>query len=330
MVVALVGAALVIGFLLGSGSVRETPDALTRLGVSAETNGLATAIDGLDDTLLAVATNGGQAMDVVMWLPRGRLVTRPAPVAWSAVTMDQEPFESFAAFDSSGRYVALAAPVPGESSSALMAGRIEEIVAVATRVTDYTWHVTEPHQLALVIAEGDTRTLHAMLGAPRSLSPLGEIPDGHRLAAWGPWGVVTSHEGRLHFQDPADVIEGDLLGAGRDVVVVGGDEVVVFDAAARRVVVALDAADVSVAAVEDASGRIALGGPDGIVVFEADGTEMTRLDHRFVERLDWSSDGRFLVFADRIDVFVFDLQTDTVTTTGLGPSEAVLFRGSGG
>lgn len=328
---ALVVAALVVGFLLGTGSVLESPEPSTRLGVAAETNGLATAIDGLEDTLLVVATNGSRAMDIVMWPPRGALSTRPAPIAWAAVTVDGLPFGDFASFDASGRYIALAAPVASEASAVLMAGRLEEQVVVATGVTGHAWHQTEPHQLAVAIEEDGKTTLHVMLGAPMSLSPVGELPDGARLVAWLQGGYLIrlggELEGVLAFAGGGGGFEGELIGADAHGLMLAIDEgVSVMDETFRPEQAWYVAYDGTVAAREPDTGRIAIGGPQGMLVVTADGDRIAGLEHPFVERLDWSSDGRFIVFADRVDVFVFDLETGEVRATGLGPSEAVMFR----
>lgn len=320
--------ALAVGLLVGSG-VRDgaTATPLTKLGLAAEERGLASAIDGLDDALLVVATNGGRAMDVVMWPPSGALSLRPAPVAWSAVTIDGLPFEDFAAFDSSGRYVALAAPVAAESTAVLMAGRLEEQVVVASRVTGYAWHVSEPHQLAIAIEEDDVTSVEVMLGAPMSVMPVTELQPGAKLRAWGPWGFLTSQDGFLALSSVEFGVEGEFLGAGREVIVVATDGGVgVFPVGHRGGPSTSLAFDGHTAAVESETGRIAVGGPEGLLVVTAEGEPVVELEHPFVERLDWSSDGRFIVFADRVDVFILDLETGEVTPTGLGPTEAVMFR----
>jgi hypothetical protein len=330
VVLALVVAALVAGFLLGTGSVRESPEPLTRLGVAAEANGLAVAVDGLEDTLLVVATNGGRAMDIVMWPPHGALSMRAAPIAWTAVTIDGFPFGGFAAFDSSGRYLALAAPVSAESSAVLMAGRLEEQVVVATGVTGYAWNTSDPHQLAVEVEEDGLTRIRVMLGAPMSLVPATDLPANASLEAWGPWGFLTSVDDHLVLESIELRVRGEFLGAGPEVIVVATDtgvEVIEVGSRGDGGRMALDFRG-SVAAVEAATGRVAIGGPDGLVAVTAEGARIAEIEHPFVERLDWSSDGRFIVFADRVDVLVLDLETGEITATGLGPSEAVMLRAS--
>lgn len=319
--------ALIAGVVLGAQRAREDPPAaVTMLGLDAEQHGLSRVVDGLDDTLLAAATNGGQAMDLVLWLPRGALIVRPAPIAWTAVTIDQDPFEDFAAFDSSGRYVALATPVAREASSVVLAGRLEEIVAVSTDVTSYVWHVSEPHQLAMVVDDGARRTLELMLGAPRTVVVERELAPGEELYAWGPWGFLTGVGGVLRTSGTGIEIEGEFLGAGPTAIAVSTPEGIHVVDPASGVVTASLSITATAASFEPGTGRIVFTGPSGLVATEADGTIIVDLEHPFVERADWSSEGRFVAFADRVDVFVLDTETDTVTQTGLGPSEAVMLR----
>lgn len=297
------------------------------LGLEAEQRGLARAIPGWTDTLLVVATNGSEAMDLVMWPPAGPLAIRPQAAAWTAVTLRQRPFDEFAAFDSSGRHIALAAPVAREESVVLLAGRLEESAAVASSVTSYAWHVTEPHSLAFIVDDGTGSFLELMRGAPRAAERFGVVPSGARIVAWGDWGFVVATEDGLEAIGSQSRIEGRFVAAGPDgVIVAAGNTLSLWDPASGAAQPVSGPADAVIAAFAPDGDSVAIATPERIVIVDRAGETVYETAWSFVESLAWSSDGRHLIFADRVDVYALDLDSQAVIATGLGPSVAVAVR----
>ena len=316
-----------LGVWAGSATLRQSTPQPQEVGPDPGTL-VGAPIAGFEDVLLAVVTDGSRPLSHVMWPPSGDLEELALPASWSAVTFESGPFGQFAEFDASARQVALGAPVAGEERLALLAGRAEAVVVVATDVTSYAWHSTEPRRLAYVVEEGSDRFLDVMSGAPRATSRIEQIADGIELVAWTDTGFIFSSEAgvTLGFGDEAQPLPGTVLdGRGQRLGLVSDGLVVIHDletGASTETAVAGTAARFDLRAE-----RLAVAGPDAVVIVDAEtGAALHRYDLPLVGALAWSTDGEFLVVADRVDVRVIDIATGEITSLGLGPAVAVATR----
>lgn len=306
---------------------RTNTEAFTNLGAAAQSDGIAVAITGFADTLLAVGTNGSEPMELATWPPSGRLEMRALPAAWTAISFNGEPFADFAEFDASGKQIALAVPVAREQSVGLLAGRPEEPVPVATGVTSYVWHVETPRSLAYVVEEGEA-WIEVMSGAPRSVERIRTVDSGSELAAWGAWGFLRSHGSELMLLDSAQGrFLGRFLAASTDAILIQrSDELGVAEPDGSGFASLGAAGNVSSAAFDSLGERLAIGRSDGLTILSSTGERLFAVERPFIEDVAWSRDGAFVVFADRIDVHILELATGTVVTTGLGPAVDVATR----
>ncbi len=301
---------------------------ITTLGPESQSAGFAEVVEGFPDVLLVVGTNGPRALDLATWPPAGRLELMPLPTAWTALTFTDGPFADFAAFDVSGRQLALASPVAREGTMTLLAGRPEAVVAVATGVTSYAWHLTRPRALAYVVGDGEP-WIEVMSGAPRSVERVRPVPAGGDLVAWGDWGfLLEAADGltRISSGETTSYAGRFLAAAGSLVAVEASDSVGLVDLATGRHI-PLDLAGDVVAAAFDRSGtRLALARPDSLVITSTVGQVTYDSPWSNAEYLAWSTDGRFLVFADRRDVMILDVDSGAIVATNLGPAVAVATR----
>lgn len=323
MLVGLAG--LLLGWVLGS--ARDSPpEAVTRLGADAEAGGLTQTIPALSETVIAVGTNGSAAMDLALWPATGPLIIRPLPAAWTAITIDGKPFHAFAAFDSSQRYLALAEPVARDGTATLLAGRLEEVEPVATGVTSYVWHTSAPRALAYVTEDAGT-FVEVMLGAPRTVDRIGAVPDGAELVAWTDAGFLLQIGEQLSVWPDGPAIEGRFLAAGVSTVLVRiDDQIYRWDMESAIPSPFSPDPGATVAVLDPDAGAALIAHRNGISVARSDGSLDELLDWPLVEYADWSTDHRFVVFADRRDVMILDTETEEVVATGLGRAVAVAMR----
>ena len=325
-VVLAAAAGLSAGLLLGSSPRSPDPRAEGSPPTADQSAGLGASVNGFPEVLLAVGTDGTRPMELTVWPPSGAVDRVALPASWTAITLSTGPFTDFAAFDMSGHQVALGAPVARDDSITLLAGRPESIVPVATGVSSYAWHSTVARALAYIIEDDGRRWLEVMSGSPRTVARVAEVEADVDLVGWVDAGFVLQSAGRVTVQDETRVthLSGRYL-----------------DAAAGRLLVERDGAvgyiDPITARFDEigvidgiAAGRVAPSGQllaiarsGGVEIRTANGGLLRVIDRINVEHLAWSSDSRFLILADRVEVFVIDTATGVLTALGLGPVVAV-------
>jgi len=193
-------------------------------------------------------------------------------------------------------------------------------------VSSYAWHATAPRSLAYVV-EDEGRFIEVMSGSPRSVERVGAVDGDAELVAWGDWGYLLQRDGELAVWPEGATVAGSFLSAR-------GDDLLINSAGAliswnpRRGTTTQVAADpaATVAVFDAAKEAILVANPQGLAIIPADGDLEQLLEWPLINHAAWSSDGRFVVFADRVDVMILDRETGEVVRTGLGRSVAVGVR----
>lgn len=185
----------------------ETEDAATTTTLGGS---LSETIPGIEDrlTLIVIGRAGPTAL---LWDPTF-ILPKEAP-------LDTDPMDNAvysASFDSSGRFLALGAEIPGSAGATVSVGVPTSVgIADLTNVDSYLWHATEVGRFAWVAPSADgTPHLYTANADPlgRTLgegTDLGQIDDDEVLVRWdslgfildasgettvfrGPWGEVVS------------------------------------------------------------------------------------------------------------------------------------------
>jgi len=332
LAVAAGGVGLVVGLLFGGGGRSENPaeaGSLSVLSPDDQASGLALAVPDFPDVLLVVGTDGTRPLELLSWPPNGRLDRLGLPASWSAVTLPDGPFEDFARFDVSGRQIALAAPVARDNSITLFAGRPEAAVAVAGGVSSYAWHAANPHSLAYVVEDESGTWLEVMAGSPRSVQRIQPVTPGEELIAWLEAGFVMGGPDGLVLRGPdsAVAIDGSLLDAAESLVLLDRrSEIGYLEVPAGAYEPSGIPGGAVIARFSPDQASVAVARPEAVEIWKTAGGSIFEADIPSVAHMAWSSDGRFLVVLDRVDVVVIDTADGSAIRLGLGPAVAVAVR----
>jgi hypothetical protein len=101
--------------------------------------GIAVAVPGFPDSVVAIAASENIALDRVHWQTRSAQTTRAMDDGETVV------------LDSGAEFIARSSPVPGLDGSLLSMGRFNLIRAVSSGVTSFAWHESENGQLTYTI-----------------------------------------------------------------------------------------------------------------------------------------------------------------------------------
>lgn len=318
---------LAVGLVLGAGlttlllGVDADEPATTTLAlrteeVTPEQGGIGDQVDGFPDGLLAAARSDGRSLQLLVWPLRGEPYLRTIPVG---VSSPPGP----TSFDVSGRHIAALVPVVDDDAGVLYAGVPENASIIATDVTGYAWHDSDPFRLSYTTYVDDELLLWAVghnRSQPEMITRSVGI-QGH-VAAWGPWGYAVQDEVRdsvVLFTDNGeikDIHPGRVLDSystgwlaieneGVSLLSSGGgarglDGGTLEDVLAGRFsndgtkLALLTSEHVLVVSLEDASELIESGGRPGVT------------------QLTWSSDGRFVLYPGRRGIWVVDTRDGEV------------------
>jgi hypothetical protein len=190
---------LAIGLILGAGASilalrTDEPAALTSTTSGAAAvegpEGIGDVIEDFPDGLVAVSRGDGQSLELLVWPLRGEPRLRTIPVG---VARPPGPVT----FDASSRRIATLLPVPDQAQGVLYAGVPEQAGIVATGVTGYAWHDTEPLRLAYTTFADDELVLWSLAepaADPQIVTRAVGITGS--LQAWGDWGFAIQDEER--------------------------------------------------------------------------------------------------------------------------------------
>jgi hypothetical protein len=322
---------LFVGLLLGAGAaflmfgvdapVPSPVPSDTDPGASPSVGGIADAIEGFPDGLMAVTRSNGQSLELMIWPLQGEPYQRAIPVG---VARPPGPVE----FDHSGRRIATLLPMPETELGVLYAGIPENAEIVATDVSGFAWHDSEALGLAYttyVDGELGLWVIRPELSGPELVTRAVGI-DG-RLAAWGEWGYAIQDEAEdvvvliTATGEIKDTHPGRVLGSYRTGwLAIDGDGIHLLSAGGgvrglgavgleKDVLTARFSGDGSKLALLTRDRAVVLSMNDDSVLHESEGRSGVPL-------LAWSSDGRFLLYPG--------VRGIRATDTGNGETEAIL------
>jgi hypothetical protein len=322
---------LAVGLVIGAGLtvlVVEGDDPAnvisTTLAVSANesgSEGIGDVVESFPDGLIAVARSDGQSLQLVVWPLSGEPIVHTLPVG---VSRPPGPVD----FDFSASRLATLLPIPDEVHGVLYAGVPEQAEIVATEVTGYAWHDTDPSRLAYTTTDNGEMFLWSITNPPagpelitRAVGIVGA------LRAWGDWGLAVQDEergsvvlftdtGEIKTTHPGRVLDSD----GTGWLAVDDGEITLLSSGGG-LARADGLGEEAVAASFSPTGeRIALLGADGVRVVSRDegATLATSEERPGIPELAWSSDERFVVYPA--------VQGITVLDTADQSSERVLFE----
>jgi hypothetical protein len=274
-----------------------------------EPEGIAEVVEGFPDGLVAAFRSDGQSLQLVVWPLAGEPIVRTIPVG---VSRPPGPVDS----DLSASRLATLLPVPDEAHGVLYAGVPEQAEIVATEVTGYAWHDTDPSRLAYTTTSGDEMLIWSISNPPADpelITRVVGIVGG--LRAWGNWGYAIQDEerasivlftdgGEIKATHPGRVLDSDGAGwlavdDGEITLVSSGGGVARTDGLGEEAVAAR---------FSPTGDEIALLGDDGARVVSLDdgATLVTSPERPGVPELAWSSDGRFVVYPAVQGIAVLD------------------------
>lgn len=272
--------------------------------VRAEEFGLGEVVQGFQDALVGVATNGEDTVVHVLW-PRGR----------SAVERDTVGGDDVR-FDRSGSHIAVTTVASGGSDLAV--GRPNAVRPVASNVTSSIWHDSLSGQLSYTTVEDGVWRLFKLTSGFSPREVVNAPGDEGRVAAWGDWGfaiqggegvTLLNKEGQFKATHPgiayASTDDGWLFMAGEhlDLVSAGGG-VVRLDVSSERMGL------VHAASFSPDGELLAIAGTNGVLVLPVRGDgEIREIVADDPSRMVWTGDSRFLVIPAETGVSIIDLDT---------------------
>jgi hypothetical protein len=122
----------------------------------------------------------------------------PVPIALTAGIEE-------AAYDASRDRIAVTVPEYEGGDNGLHVGRLGDLRSVATGVTGFAWHPTDPQALAWVVRSGSGYGLvtASVTDATVVHRPVAALDRALGLVAWGPWGFALQGDDGLHVLDPS-------------------------------------------------------------------------------------------------------------------------------
>lgn len=217
--VLLVAAGIAFGFLLGQGATTgpAPADGETAVGVTSTSAPAAPEVEPRQPAEEAVRFPG----TILASVEFGRgLVTWPG---------DGDPFKvrlasdvSDAAYDAAQDRIAVTLPEYGTDRLSLHAGHVGDLRFVASGVTGFAWHPSDPTAIAWVeeSEEGFAVVKAAVSDGVVVATQIAALRDAARPVAWGSWGYALQGDDRLTILAPSGAVVaiGDLqfVAAGTD------------------------------------------------------------------------------------------------------------------
>ncbi len=280
--------------------------------------GVGAAIPGFPDGLNVLVSPGeGRALEVLTWPHQGEPFYRSIPLG-------DIDLSGTAHFDASGQF--LAATTSSPAGLILRSGRPNTFGAVASGVTGFAWHDSDPADLAWsTFEDGELQLWVSEDLGPGELA-VRAVGFGDHLVAFGDWGFAVGNPGGDdHILDPDGGLAGSI--AGRVVTshlsglllvtdVLAGSLVVTTDLETRREIRTAEPSVVIGAEFSPDGDRVALTGFDGLVIAElGNRIETATFPIRAgSDSISWSSDGRFVLVSTFRGVLVLDTDTGAVSS----------------
>lgn len=293
------------------------PDTPMVLGDPIGPVGLATALPGFPDAIVAIIETPDRSIEHLLWPQARGPSTRQLPVTPGS-TLELEV---------SGIWVALTQVVPDGEGSLLSMGRPTGVNPVASGVGAMAWHDSAQGTVGFTRLHEGIWGLWKATSFPipdlvtdlgRAHQPAGQLAFG----AWG-WAISSTEPGHVAVLDPdgtpKTTVEGLVLGSGsRGLLVLTDTGVVLVEANGALQVLELPAGSsgtVVAGAISPDGTRAALLTSVGIAVVGLD--DPSRGDWKVAEGgkapVAWSSDSGFVLFpAAPMGVLVLDTETGAV------------------
>jgi hypothetical protein len=322
----LIGTGLSVLALRG-GDPADSTMTIAGTAVEEDPEGIGEAVEGFPDGLAAVSRSVGRSLQLVVWPLGGEPLVRTIPVGVS------RPIGPVS-FDASAGRIATLLPVPDESAGVLYAGVPEQAEIVATEVTGYAWHDTDPSRLAYTISADGELQVWSATGADDPQLVVQAVGIIGALRAWGNWGFAVQDEerdavvlftdtGDLKATHPGQFLDSDGAGwlavdDGEVTLVSSGGGVDGSESLGEEVIAARFSPD---------GGEIAFLSSNGARVASlADGATLVASEERpGVPEMAWSSDGRFVAYPGAQGITVLDTADESADRvmvdqvfTGLG------------
>ncbi len=273
--------------------------------------GIAVAVPGFPDSVVAIAATENSALDRVLWQARSAPTTRAMADGDNVV------------LDSGAEFIALSSTVPGLDGSLLSMGRFNLIRAVSAGVTSYAWHDSENGQLTYTIESAGHTTLFTVnfRGLKDEIPWVDEV--GAHIAAWGSWGwAVQSTPDRITLLAPdgefKDVEPGRVLASNHEgwILAMEGAEPKLVSAGGgvKRFATGADFGIVASAHFSPDGSSVAIAGSKGIAVLDRSSGEADSISDNSTTWVSWSSDSRFLLSSATTGFVVHDLKTGAAKT----------------
>jgi hypothetical protein len=217
--VLLVAAGIAFGFLIGQDtSQNAAPDDVESDEAVTSTSVPADSVVAVDPPAEEVADFPGTILASVEF-GRG-LVTWPGDGTPLKVRLTSDA--AAAAYDASQSRIAVTLPEYGTNRFALHVGRPGDLRFVASGVTGFAWHPTDPSAIAWVEqAEDGFSLLKADIDdSSIAAMPITALPDAVRPVAWGSWGFALQGDNGLTTLAPSGVsisnADAQFVAAGSD------------------------------------------------------------------------------------------------------------------
>ncbi|CAN5872992.1 hypothetical protein BH23ACT4_BH23ACT4_13610 [soil metagenome] len=300
------------GAPVAEGDTTTTTTAPLVLGVGATIPGFP---DGLN---ILVSPGEGRALEVLTWPLQGEPFYRSIPLG------DIDFSGDTAQFDASGQFLAATTALP--DGMVLRGGRPNTFRVVASGVTGFSWHDSDPADLAWsTFEDGELQIWVSEDAGPGEVVARG-VGLGDRVVAFGDWGFVVANPPtevatQSHVIDASGAVMGTIDGwvvtshkSGRLLVtdvdgasVVGVNDIeTLFDLRTSGMDSVLIGAEFS-----PDGDRVALTGVTGLTIVElGDVTEAVSYPIRAgSDSISWSSDSRFVLVSTFRGVLVLDNET---------------------
>lgn len=294
-------------------------------------SGIGAVIPGYPDGMNVLVSPGeGRALEVLTWPLQGEPFYRSVPLG-------DIDLAGTAQFDASGQFLAATTSTP--DGLTLMSGRPNTFGVVASRVTGFAWHDSDPADLGWSTFEDGELQIWVSDDAGRGNLVLRVVGAGTQLVAFGDWGFAVTEvsgmfDGALTFQtllldisgETMSTLDGQVMSShdsGLLVVEHRGETSVVSvlqDHSGIEIVADITSAlnDPSVvgARFSPTGDRIAVTGFSGVTVLALDDPgDSAFFDIRAgSDAISWSSDGRFVLISLFRGVSVVDTELDEITS----------------